>query len=59
MISFSDTGVAHSNSVHGQSTLPSNPIQSNPIQMVVKIPVKSYGFDLMQMGALMGAHSLI
>ncbi|WP_434583640.1 hypothetical protein ACMYSP_19285 [Klebsiella sp. R390] len=54
MVSFSNTDGARYDSVNGQSTEP-----SNPIQMDVKIPVKSSSFDLMQMGALMGAHALI
>ncbi len=54
MVSFSNTDGAHCDSINGQSILP-----SNPIQMDVKIPVKSSSFDLMRMGALMGAHALI
>jgi hypothetical protein len=54
MVSFSNTDGACYDSVNGQSTVP-----SNPIQMDVKIPVKPSGFDLMQMGALLGAHVLI
>lgn len=54
MVSFSNTAGARYDSVNGQSTLP-----SNPIQMDVKISVKSSSFDLMQMGARLGAHALI
>lgn len=54
MVSFSNTDGAHYNSVNGHSTEP-----SNPLQMDVKIPVKLSSFDLMQMGALLGAHTLI
>lgn len=53
MVSFSNADSAHCDSVNGQTTVP-----SNPIQMDVKIPVKSSSFDLMQMGALLGAHAL-
>ena len=54
MVSFSNTAGARYDSVNGQITLP-----SNPIQMEVKISVKSSSFDLMQMGARLGAHALI
>ena len=54
MVSFSNADGAHCDSVNGQTTVP-----SNPIQMDVKIPVKPSNFDLMQMGALLGAHALI
>lgn len=54
MVSFSNTESARYDSVNAQSTVP-----SNLIQMDVKIPVKPSSFDLMQMGALLGAHALI
>lgn len=54
MVSFSNTDGARYDFVNGQSTLP-----SNPIQMDVKIPVKPSSFEWMQMGALLGAHTLI
>ena len=53
MVLFSNKDSARYDFVKGQSTEP-----SNPIQMDVKIPVKSSSFDLMQMGALLGAHAL-
>jgi len=54
MVSFSNAGSAHCDSVNGQSTMP-----SKIVQMDVKIPVQPSSFDLLQMGALLGAHELI
>lgn len=50
MVSFSNTGGAHCDSVIGHYTLP-----SNSIQMDVKVPVQPSNFDALQMGALLGA----
>lgn len=54
MVSFSNADGARCDSVNGQSTAP-----SKRIQIVEKIPVKPSSFDLLQMGALLGAHALI
>ncbi|MEG0057814.1 hypothetical protein [Hafnia sp.] len=54
MVSFLNTDNIHCDSVTGHYPLP-----SSSIPMDVKIPVKSSSFDLMQMGALLGAHALI
>lgn len=54
MVSFSNTDGAHCDSVNSQSTMP-----SKTVQMDVKIPVQPSSFDLLQMGALLGAHELI
>ncbi|SCM55010.1 hypothetical protein BN1044_04523 [Hafnia alvei] len=53
MVSFSNADGARCDSVNGQSA-----VTSNPIQMDVKIPVKPSSFDLLQTGALLGAHAL-
>lgn len=50
MVSFSNTDGAHYDSVNGQSTVP-----SKPIQLDEKIPVQSSNFDVRQLGALLGA----
>ena len=54
MVSFSNADGARYDFVNGKSTEP-----SNLITMDVKIPVKPSSLDLMQMGALLGAHTLI
>lgn len=54
MISFPNADGAHCDSVNGQSTVP-----SKPIQMDVKIPVQPSNFDAMQWGALLGAHDFM
>lgn len=50
MVSFSNADGAHSDSVHGHSSVP-----SKPVQMDIKIPVQPSNFDALQNGALMGA----
>ncbi|EAM8207598.1 hypothetical protein FHE25_12100 [Salmonella enterica] len=54
MASFSNADGAHCDSVNGQSTVP-----SKTVQMDVKIPIQPSSFDLLQTGALLGAHELI
>lgn len=54
MVSLSNADGTRYDSVNGQSTAPSKRIQMN-----VKISVQSSSFDLMQMGALLGAQALI
>lgn len=53
MVSFSNADGARYDPENSQSTVP-----SNPTQMDVKIPVKLSSFDLLQTGALLGAHAL-
>lgn len=50
MISFSNTDCARCDSVADHYTL-----QSNSIQMDVKVPVQPSNFDVLHKGALMGA----
>lgn len=54
MVSFSNTDGAHYDSVNSQGT-----VQSKTLQMDVKILVQPSSFDLLHMGALLGAHELI
>ena len=51
---ISNADGAHYDSVNSQGT-----VQSKTLQMDVKIPVQPSSFDLLQMGALLGAHELI
>lgn len=53
MVSFSNADGAHYDSVNSQVT-----VQSKTLQMDVKIPLQHSSFDLLQMGALLGAHEL-
>ena len=50
MVSFSNADGAHYDSVNSQVT-----VQSKTLQMEVKIPLQPSSFDLLQMGALLGA----
>lgn len=54
MISFSNANGAQYNSVKSQSIVPSKRVKTD-----VKIPVQPSSVDLMQTGALLGAHALI
>lgn len=54
MVSFSNVDGAHYDSVDNQGI-----VQSKTLKMDVKIPVQPSRFDLLQMGALLGAHELI
>ena len=47
--------------VYGRGVSPNSQVtvQSKTLQMDVKIPLQPSSFDLLQMGALLGAHELI